>query len=152
MLAEIVEVLAKITEMNKKNISEDEVAETIIKESKYNRSVIAAAYSWIHEKHKQNSNIRNVKSAEGSKGFRTLSNNEVILIGLKNYNYLLHFYNIGLLTNNDLEEIIEELKLFPDDEIKTESINLLILSLFLDLDKLTLPGSRLLLYSSDTIN
>lgn len=152
MLTEIVEVLAKITEMTKKNISANEAAETIIRESKYNRSVIAAAYSWIHEKDKQSSNSRKTANSGGSKSFRTLSNNEVILIGLKNYNYLLHFYNIGLITNNDFEEIIEELKFFPEESIKIENINLLILSLFLDLDKLTLPGSRLLLYSSDTIN
>ena len=83
---------------------------------------------------------------------RILTNEEQRKIGLKNYNYLLHLYNIGLLTNDDFEEIMEELKLFPEDAIETERINFLILSTFLDLDKLNLPGSRHLLYSTDKIN
>ncbi len=152
MVAEIVEVLAKITEMKKNNISEDEVAETIHKETKYNKNVIAAAYSWLHEKQDQNIHLKTVKNNYESKSLRILSNDEKQQIGLKNYNYLLHFYNIGLLTNNDFEEIIEELKFFPEETIEPENINLLILSMFLDLDKLTLPGSRQLLYSTDNIN
>ncbi|HEY6906131.1 MAG TPA: hypothetical protein VI230_01600, partial [Ignavibacteriaceae bacterium] len=71
---------------------------------------------------------------------------------IKDFNYLLHLNNIGLLTNPDLEIIIEELKLFPRELINTESINVIIISLFLEVNTLTLPGSRLVLYSSDTIN
>jgi len=152
MITEIVEVLAKITEMINKNHSKDEVAELIIKDSRYNKNIVAAAYSWIHEKTKHNNTTDNNKSENRSTSFRTLSDEEVSQIGLNNYDYLLHFYNIGLLTNNDFEEIIEQLKLFPDETITPEQINLLILALFLDLDKLTLPGSRQILYSSDTIN
>jgi len=152
MVTEIVEVLAKITELKNKNISEEEIAETIQRESTYKKNVIAAAYSWLHEKHNQNYNLRLRRDDSESRSLRILSHEEGQQIGLKNYNYLLHFYNIGLLTNNDFEEIIEELKLFPEDAIGTENINLLILSMFLDLDRLTLPGSRHLLYSTDKIN
>ncbi len=87
-----------------------------------------------------------------TKGKRILSNEENSLMGIDNFNYLLHLNNIGLLTNLDLEIIIEELKLFPRELINTESINVIIISLFLEVNTLTLPGSRLLLYSSDTIN
>ena len=152
MVAEIVEVLAKITEMKNKHISEEEVAETIQKDSRYNKNTVAAAYSWLHEKYNQNYNLGLQINKFESKGLRILSYEEKQQIGLKNYNYLLHFYNVGLLTNNDFEEIIEELKLFPEDTIETENINLLILSMFLDLDKISLPGSRHLLYSTDNIN
>ena len=135
VVAEIVEVLAEITEMKKKNISENEVAETIQSKSKYNKNVIATAYSWLQEKFNQNHKLRLHRNSPESKSLRILSNEEVRQIGLKNYEYLLHYYNIGLLTNNDFEEIIEELKLFPEDTIEPENINLLILSMFLDLDK-----------------
>lgn len=152
MVAEIIEVLAKITEMGKKDISEDEVAETIQRESKYNKNIIAAAYSWLHEKNKEIVNLKSLKDYSESKSVRILSNEELQQIGLKNYNYLLHFYNIGLLTSSDFEDIINELKLYPEEAIKTENINILILSMFLDLDKRTLPGSRHLLYTTDNIN
>ena len=152
MITEIIEVLAKITEMDKNNIPEEEAAETIQRESKYNKNTIAAAYSWLHEKNRQNVNYKALKNKNESKSLRTLSNEEVRQVGIKNYDYLLHFYNIGLLSNNDFEEIMGELELFPEESVKTENINILILSKFLDLDKWSLPGSRHLLYSTDNIN
>ena len=152
MITEIIEVLAKITEMDKNNIPEEEAAETIQRESKYNKNTIAAAYSWLHEKNRQDLNYKALKNNSESKSIRMLSNDEVRQVGIRNYDYLLHLYNIGLLTNNDFEEIMDELKLFPEESVKTENINILILSKFLDLDKWSLPGSRHLLYSTDNIN
>ena len=152
MITEIIEVLAKITEMDKNNIPEEEAAETIQRESKYNKNTIAAAYSWLHEKNRQNVNYKALKNNSESKSIRMLSNDEVRQVGIRNYDYLLHLYNIGLLTNNDFEEIMDELELFPEESVKTENINILILSKFLDLDKWSLPGSRHLLYSTDNIN
>lgn len=152
MITEIIEVLAKITEMDKNNIPEEEAAETIQRESKYNKNTIAAAYSWLHEKNRQNVNYKALNYNNESKSLRILSNEEVRQVGIKNYDYLLHFYNIGLLSNNDFEEIMGELELFPEESVKTENINILILTKFLDLDKWSLPGSRHLLYSTDNIN
>ena len=152
MITEIIEVLAKITEMDKNNIPEEEAAETIQRESKYNKNTIAAAYSWLHEKNRQDLNYKALKNNNESKSIRMLSNDEVRQVGIRNYDYLLHLYNIGLLTNNDFEEIMDELKLFPEESVKTENINILILTKFLDLDKWSLPGSRHLLYSTDNIN
>lgn len=152
MVTEIVEVLAKITEMMKNKTTAEDVVETITRESNYNKNVVAAAYSWIYEKINRNKFIDNSGRPNASKSLRTLSSEEALQIGPKNYNYLLHFYNIGLLTTGDLETIIDDLKLFPEGTIDPDQINLLLLSLFLDMDNLTLPGSRMLLYSSDTIN
>ena len=152
MITEIIEVLAKITEMDKNNVPEEEAAETIQRESKYNKNTIAAAYSWLHEKNRQNVNYIALKNNNESKSLRILSSDEVRQLGVKNYDYLLHFYNIGLLSNNDFEEIMDELELFPEESVKTENINILILAKFMNLDKWSLPGSRHLLYSTDNIN
>jgi hypothetical protein len=64
----------------------------------------------------------------------------------------LHFYNIGLLNISEIERIIDNIMEFPEDIRNRESINLLILSVILDIDRVSLPGSRYTLYSSDTIN
>ena len=152
MVSEIVKIIDKIASGITERKSTEEVLNYLSKESKFDKSVVAAAYSWICEK-----TIRNIIEKDGfasgtSSGIRVLSTEEVSSIGLNNYNYLLHFYNIGLLTNNDLDLIVEQIKLFPDEEISLEHINTLILALFLDPNNFTLPGSRLILYSSDTIN
>ena len=152
MVSEIVNLLKDIFENLDKTSSLDKTMDDISNNKRYKKNILAAAFSWIYEK-----TIRDMDEAAENhdliiKGKRIFSEEEKTLIGVDNFNYLLHLNNIGLLTNLDLEIIIEELKLFPRDLINTEAINVIIISLFLEVNTLTLPGSRLLLYSSDTIN
>jgi uncharacterized protein Smg (DUF494 family) len=152
MLTDIVNLLADIFENLDNSRSLDKAADDISISKKYNKNILATAFSWIYEK-----TIRDISEATEYNGLvssskRIFSEEENILVGTENFNYLLHLNNIGLLTNYDLEIIIEELKLFPRELINTEAINVIIISLFLEVNTLTLPGSRLLLYSSDTIN
>lgn len=152
MLTEIVNLLADIFE-NMDNASSLDLALDEIKiNERYNKNILATAFSWIYEKKIRDMGEEAEHEELITKGKRIFSDEEKLLVGIDNFNYLLHLNNIGLLTNLDLEIIIEELKLFPVELINTESINVIIISLFLEVNTLTLPGSRLLLYSSDTIN
>lgn len=152
MIGELVKILEKIAKGINNNYSFEEVESSINNESKIDKIAAAAAYSWIYEKFLMNF-FRNKEMKENiSGGLRVLSDDELSKIGLNNYNYLLHFYNVGLLNNGELEMIIDQIVLFPEGAISKENINLLILSVFLDLDSVSPPGSRYLLYSSDTIN
>lgn len=152
MVTEIVTLLTDIFENLDKTSSLDKAINDLSVNNRYNKNILATAFSWIYEK-----TIRDLgEVAEHhefvTKGKRIFSEEEKLLFDTENSDYLLHLNNIGLLTNLDLEIIIEELKLFPHELINTESINVIIISLFLEVNTLTLPGSRLLLYSSDTIN
>jgi uncharacterized protein Smg (DUF494 family) len=115
-------------------------------------TLIAAAYSWIYEKKLRELYLSKALNRQSSKSLRVLSENELYIIGLKNYDYILHFYNIGLVNNSEIEMIIDNIMTFPEEIRTKESINLLILSVILDIDRVSLPGSRYTLYSSDTIN
>lgn len=152
MGTEIVNLLTDIFENLDNTRSLDKAMVDISINKRYNENTLATAFSWIYEK-----TIRDrAESAERyelvTRGKRVFSEEEKNIMELKDFNYLLHLNNIGLLTNPDLEIIIEELKLFPRELINIESINVIIISLFLEVNTLTLPGSRLVLYSSDTIN
>jgi uncharacterized protein Smg (DUF494 family) len=152
MGTEIVNLLTDIFENLDNTRSLDKAMDDISINKRYNENTLATAFSWIYEK-----TIRDIaESAERyelvTRGKRIFSEEEKSIMEIKDFNYLLHLINIGLLTNSDLEIIIEELKLFPRELINTESINVIIISLFLEVNTLTLPGSRLVLYSSDTIN
>ena len=152
MIGEIVKIIAKIMQGINNNYSLEQVERSIKRESKIDKSAVAAAYSWIYEKIMKDTFYRSEKSMNPSAGIRFLTEEEISEIGLENYNYLLHFYNIGMLNQKELIKLIEQLKLFPESTVKEENINILILSMFLDMDNYSLPGSRNLLYSSDTIN
>jgi len=145
MISYIVNVLAELVErMSKSAINKD--FETLL-QKKYDKKIVAAAYSWIYEK-----NTRPGRINDFSQKIRMLSEDEIDFITIENYNYLLHFYNIGLFNNTEFNSIIEKILLLPDDHINIDNINILILALYLDTDNIALPGSRFLLNSSDTIN
>lgn len=152
MSSEIVKVLANIAKAINKDYSFEEVEKFIKKSNKLDKNAVAAAYSWIYEKKLRELYLLKEMNLNSGKGLRIFSEEEVQSIGLDNYNYLLHLNNISLLNNSELELVMDQIKIFPDDERTTDNINLLVLSIFLDLDRATTPGSRYLLYSSDTIN
>lgn len=151
MISDIVTVIAKIAEEGIKNkMPPDKVTELLTKEKTFDPKIIATAYSWIVEKIK-----RDLKTGVHdfyNPSFRILSNDEKNLLGNKIYNHLLNFYNTGILNNIDMEKIIEQVKMLPEENITLDNINILILFTFLSAENESLPGSRLMLYSSDTIN
>lgn len=115
-------------------------------------NLTATAYSWIYEKllSDMTDDIDNPNIS--TQGIRIFSNEEKELLGLKNCGYLLNLFNLGLLNNSDIESIIEEIKFIKKENVSRNDINILILSLFLGVNSLTLPGSRLSLYLSDSVN
>ncbi|MGD1006738.1 MAG: DUF494 family protein [Ignavibacteriaceae bacterium] len=152
MSSEIVKVLETIVQAINENYSFEDVERSLHLENKKEMTLIAAAYSWIYEKKLRELYLSKALNRQSSKSLRVLSENELYIIGLKNYDYILHFYNIGLVNNSEIEMIIDNIMTFPEEIRTKESINLLILSVILDIDRVSLPGSRYTLYSSDTIN
>jgi uncharacterized protein Smg (DUF494 family) len=151
MNTELIDILVEIVEGIHNKQSIERILKRINKTRKVNKNLIAAIYSWIFDKiTKDIAEKMDGKSASG--GMRLLSNQEMDIIGVENYNYILHLYNMGLLNNADLEKIMDQALTFQDGELKTDEINYLILSIFLESDSELPPGSRFLLYSSDTIN
>jgi uncharacterized protein Smg (DUF494 family) len=152
MSSKIVKVLETIVEAVKENYTFEEMERTVCIENKKNTSLIATAYSWIYEKKLRELFQSKTLNRQTSKSFRVLSENETYKIGLQIYDFLIYFFNIGLLNNIDIEMILENIMKFPEDSRNKESINLLILYVILDIDRVSIPGSRYTLYSSDTIN
>ncbi|HSP88572.1 MAG TPA: DUF494 family protein [Ignavibacteriaceae bacterium] len=151
MMTEIAKVLEEVIH----NLNTEPAEKTfrrLSKKFKFEKSAVAAVYSWIYDKLMNESFGHYYNNSENFGSFRVLSSEEITQIGLENYNYLLHFYNKGIISNSDLELIMEQIKLFGGDEVSFEQLTLLILSLFLELNNFTLPGSRAILYSSDLIN
>lgn len=152
MVSEIVDVIVKVFEGIQKKNSPKDMEKLLLNRDNYHKNLISAAYSWIHDKSIRDS-MRNMEiNAIPNSGFRILSSEEKFLLGEENEKYLMNLYNIGLLKSNDIDKIIEQVQLFPENSQNVDNINLLILSLFFDTDKKSTPGSRYILYSSDTIN
>lgn len=119
---------------------------------KANRGAAATAYSWIFDKIIATRFSDEYRKVNNEKNFRSFSPSEINSFGNENVNFLLKLYNMGFITKGELEQVIEQLNIVPDGELLKEHISWIVLSSFFELNNVTLPGSRLLLYSSDTIN
>lgn len=152
MTSKIVEVLAKILEELNKNYSLEEVTKSLSKNKDYDQRTVSVAFSLIYDKMLSSRLSNKKKDTKKKKNIRILSAEEQEILGSENYNYILHLINVGLLDSLDFEMIIEQLMMFPDDKISRNDINWIILLSLVDFNSEILPGSRVLLYSSDTIN
>jgi uncharacterized protein Smg (DUF494 family) len=151
MTAKVVEAVAKILEGLNKNRSFDEVNRELKKNKDFDQQTLSAAFGLVYDKIlAKNSNRKKDAKREGNR--RIFNEEEKEILGAENCNYLLHLLNVGLLDEESLEVILEQITLFPADKITKEDINWIVLISLVDLDSEYLPGSRVLLYSSDTIN
>lgn len=150
MTSKVVEVVAKILEGMNKNISLEDVNKELRKKKEYDQQMLSAAFSLVYDKVllKRNSELKDSQV----ENIRFLSDEEKEILGVENYNYLLHLANVGLLNKVDIEMLLEQITMFPSDTVTKDDINWIILLSLVDFDNEILPGSRVLLYSTDTIN
>lgn len=152
MTSKIVDVLAKILEGLSNNASIEEVSKRLINSKKYDEKLLSAAFSLVYDKILLRTSIKKIDNKFGQKSTRFLSEDEISFIGVENYNYLLHLMNVGLIDSSNLEAILSQISLFPELRVTRKEINWIILLSLVDFDSELLPGSRFLLYSSDTVN
>jgi len=152
MTTKVVEVLAKILDGLNKNISLEDVNITLNEEKKFDKQTVSAAFSLVYEKVASNKLLNKLKNSNVKRGVRIFNSEEIEQIGIDYYNYLIYLQNIGLIQYSDLEVLIEQLLLFPTERITLEDINWLVLISLVDYDSKILPGSRVTLFSTDTIN
>lgn len=151
MTAKIVEVIARILDGLNKNISLEEVNDQLTIDKEYDKQTVSAAFSLVYDKVLTRKVVKD-KSRSKVQNIRLLTDEEKEMLGIDNHDYLLKLWKIGLVDSADLEIILEQLMLFPNDSITREDINWIILVSLVEFNSKILPGSRILLYSSDTIN
>jgi uncharacterized protein Smg (DUF494 family) len=128
------------------------VNRSLIKSNQFDKQILGIAYSLIYDKVLSKKLHTGKKKPDMQSGIRFLSESEKESLGLENYNYLLHLINVGLLEVENLEIILDQITIFPDSRVTRREINWIILLSLVEFDSEVLPGSRMLLYSSDTVN
>jgi uncharacterized protein Smg (DUF494 family) len=151
MTTKVVEVLAQILDGLNKNYSLEDVNSKLTSDNKFDKQTVSAAFSLIYDKILKSTDGK-ISDEHPSKNFRILNDEEKEMIGIEYYDYLMHLQNIGLLDPDDMEMLLEQIMLFPDHSITFEDINWMILVSLVDYNTKILPGSRVILYSTDKIN
>ena len=151
MKPKIIEILAKILESLSDNKSLEDVNKKLLQENDYDPQTIGVAFSLVYDKiflKKRNGDKEELKTT----GFRFLTNEEKEILGIENYNYLIHLINVGLLDMTQLESILEQVNFYPESKITRKDINWMVLLSLVDFDSDVPLGSRFLLFSSDSVN
>jgi len=151
MNSKVVEVLAQILDGLNKNFSLEDVNSKINKENRFDKQTVSAAFSLVYDKILTNSGEK-IKSDSKNINFRLLNEEELEMVGIEYYDYLMHLQNIKLLDSDDIEMLIEQILLFPNQTLSYEDINWMILVSLVEYNTKILPGSRVTLYSSEKIN
>ncbi len=152
MKPKIVEVLAKILESLSTNIPLEEVNKKLAKNREYDEQTLSIAFSLVYDKLLLKRMHTNNQVEKGNSSIRFLTNEEKEVLGLENYNYLVHLINVGLLDMNQFEAILEQVMYYPESKISRKDLNWLVLLSLVDFDSDIPLGSRVLLYSSDSVN
>lgn len=152
MTAKIVEVLTIILETLHKNKSLEEVNKILNRNREIDKKTLSIAFSIVYDKVLTNRHSAKTKIKEKQKKFRLFTEEEKEILGPENHNYILHLINIGLLSARDVEQILEQIMVFPESRISKDEINWIILISLVELNSSILPGSRVSLFSTDTIN
>ena len=150
MTNKIVEVLTEILDGLNNDHQIEELNE-ILSNKDFDEQTLIVAFSLVYDK-VLCGKISQENKKDKNRNVRLLSEEEKEILGLDNYNYLLKLVNVGLLDSLDFELVLEQLLMAPTETITKEDINLIILISLVDFNSDILPGSRVLLYSSDIIN
>jgi len=152
MTAKIVEVLAKILEGLSNNSSMEEINSKLMKNKHFDKKTLGIAFSLIYDKILTRKAVEINKENINNKSIRLLSELEKEILGIENYNYIMHLLNVGLLDVENMELILDQITMFPENKVSKREINWIILLSLVEHESGILPGSRLTLYSSDTVN
>lgn len=151
MNTKVVEVLAQILDGLNKNYSLEDVNNKITNENKFDKQTVSAAFSLVYDKILNNSGEK-TEDVNRNKNFRFLNDEEIEAVGIEYYDYLMHLQNIQLLDSDDIEMLLEQILLFPNQSLTFEDINWMILVSLVEFNTKILPGSRVILYATDKIN
>ncbi len=148
MNEKVIEVLTVIAENWRESKTFDEIMHIINRKEKVDDATVNVAFSLFFEKVLTK---RKIESEESS-GSRIFSEEEKMIIGTENYNYLLKLLNLKIINVFELEMIVERIMELPDEQFGKEDINWMTLFALTEMPNNILPGSRMDLFSSDKIN
>ena len=147
MKAKIVEILQIILEEMHESRSLEDINLSLAKEM--DKDAVNVAFSLLFDKiiYKR----EYMESGNNNSSFRVATEEEILNMGVDNYNYLLYLFNLGIFDNEDFNVIMEQIDFYPRSVLTREDINLIVLFSLMD-DAEMIPGSRFFLNTSDKIN
>ncbi|MGH2575984.1 MAG: DUF494 family protein [Ignavibacteria bacterium] len=147
----IIEIIVLLMSELKNNRQIGEIDLQKLSNLGYTQKEINTAFSWLYSRIESGEKIfsYNIKSEASH---RVLHEVEENLISSEAFGYLIQLRELGLLSAEDMEVIIEKIMVSAYAKISLKDIKQIVAEYFLDNDELTNSNKRIMLNSNDTIN
>ncbi|HWP82655.1 MAG TPA: DUF494 family protein [Bacteroidota bacterium] len=147
----IVEIILFLVSELKSNKQLSEIDVSFLSKSGYTASEISSAFSWIFERMTVGQSIVHQKGQSES-SFRVLHDAERMVITPEAYGYLLQWRQLGLLTNDEIESIIERIMAAGFSVVGEEEMKSFLAGHLFEHDSRQGIGGRISLSGQDTIH
>ena len=143
----IVEIITYVLAQLKQNKKISDIDVEQLEEKGYTSSEISTAFSWLVDRME----FQEFK-LETDNSFRILHDAEKDLFTEEAWGELIQMNSLNLISNNDIETIIEKSLLSGIYKIDQSQLKEFVASIIFNANNSSLPGSRIMLKGNDTIN
>jgi uncharacterized protein Smg (DUF494 family) len=151
MQERIVEIILFLVSELKSNKQLNDVDVSLLTENGYTQTEISTAFSWLFERMSVGQELV-AKEQDTSLSHRVLHEAEKMVITKEGFGYLLQCRQLGLLSNADIETIIERIMAAGFSSAGVPEMKSFVAGILLDGDNQSGMGGRISLNSDDTIH
>lgn len=147
----IIEIIVYLLGELKKNRQLGEIDLNNLSKLGYTQNEINTAFGWIYSKIYAGEKIFNEENLK-NRSFRVLHDVEKNVITPEAFGYLIQLRELGLITDMDIEVMIDKIMLSAYNKIDLEDIKGYIAAYLLDIDDMTNSNRRIMINTNDTIH
>lgn len=152
MHEKIVEILIYLLGELRKNTPIQDIDLSILSKNGYSPSEISTAFNWLYDKISEGESLVIDQTESSPHSHRVLHDAERNIITPEAYGYLIQLHEIGLLSDADIEIIIERVMMSGYVAVDLEEMKTQVSSVLSENDDGTEHGSRRMLHGRDTIH
>lgn len=152
MQEKIVEILIYLIGELRKNTPIGDIDLTVLSQRGYTTTEISTAFNWLFEKISHGENLITDTAETSPHSHRVLHEAERSVISADAYGYLIQLRELGLITEMDIEVLIDRVMMSGYMMVEIEEIKSLVAALMVENDDSFNTGSRTMLNGKDIIN
>jgi len=152
MQEKIVEILVYLIGELQKNTPIADIDLTVLSQQGYSTTEISTAFNWLFEKISHGENIITDVSPSSPHSHRILHDAERMVVSAEAYGYLIQLRELGLITDLDIEVLIDRVMMSGYASVNVEEMKTLVAGLLMESDDSSNSGSRKMIHGKDTIH
>lgn len=152
MYERIIEIIVYLIAQLQDKRSINDISLDELNDQGYTATEISTAFSWLIDRMEFGDQAVEHDEIAQSESFRVLHDAEAEVITPDAFGYLIQMQQLGLITNEHLEMVLERSMLLGGRKVSDSELKSIIASVIFNSDSMNASGSRMLLNGTDTIH